>query len=72
MSEPLNVPIEFQIWTAADCAAYQHITKEHFLRVGRYEENFPKQLAMSDAKRPRWAAKAIIEWALDRKIPDTM
>ena len=59
-----TLPVEFQMWDAEDCGGYFGCKREHFLRIKRYAEGFPAPLASSDAKRPRWSAKAVIDWAL--------
>lgn len=61
---PLDLPLEAQIWTAADCAAYFQETRAYFLRNRRYDERFPRPLLMSSGMRPRWSAKAVIGYAL--------
>lgn len=71
MTSSSDVPIEFQIWTAGRCAEYFGITSDNFLREIRYAKNFPAPLPFTAGRQPRWGAKAVIEWALDRRIPET-
>lgn len=71
MTSSSDVPFEVRIWNAAQCAEYLGHTREHFLRKIRYELGFPKPLPMSEHARPRWQAKAVTDWALDRRIPET-
>ena len=59
-----TLPLEARIWSAADCAGYFQHTPQHFLRETRFSAGFPPPLAMSDGKRPRWSAKAVVDWAL--------
>ena len=59
-----TLPLEARIWTAAECGSYLGVTREHFLLRGRWEDGFPRSLKMSNSKRPRWSAKAVVDWAL--------
>lgn len=72
MTPSSDVPFEVRIWDAAQCAEYLGNTKPYFLRVRQFSEGFPKQLAMSAKRQPRWSAKAVTDWALDRKLPETI
>ncbi len=58
----MNVPIDQQIWTAEQVADYFGITTPYFLRVVCFREGFPPRIA--HLKSPRWAARAVIDWAL--------
>lgn len=60
----VTVPVEAQVWTAAECAAYLRQGVDRFLRVTRFEPWFPQPLEMSRKGQPRWSAAAVIKGAL--------
>ncbi|MDP3937686.1 MAG: hypothetical protein Q8R92_06070 [Deltaproteobacteria bacterium] len=60
----IDVPFEFRIWDAAECAAYFGQSKEYFLRRTRHVENFPAPVKMSEGGQPRWRALAVAQWAV--------
>lgn len=59
-----NLPIEHQHWTAKQCAEYLGYSVEEFRRNVRYHAKFPLPLANFDELRPRWAATAVISFAM--------
>ncbi len=64
MTPSSDVPIEFQIWNADQCAEYFGVTKDNFLREIRHLKDFPPPLSYTAKRQPRWSAMAVIERAL--------
>lgn len=59
-----GVPFEYQLWDAAECAAYFGQSKEHFLKTTRHSKDFPPPVEMSTGGHPRWRALAVAQWAI--------
>jgi len=57
----MNVPADWLIWNAQDCADYLKQSRQEFLRITRHRPDFPPELP----NRPRhWHAVAVRNWAL--------
>jgi predicted DNA-binding transcriptional regulator AlpA len=58
-----EVPFEYRIWTAKQCAEYLGYTLSYFRNQVRYQDGFPEQLSCG----LRWKATEVVEWALRRE-----
>lgn len=59
-----DVPFEFRIWDAAECAAFFGQSKEYFLKTTRHAEGFPAPIKMCEGGHPRWRALAVAQRAV--------
>lgn len=57
-------PVELQVWSSDQCAAYLGLARAYFMKTTRFSEGFPQPLKNFEGKHPRWAARAVISWAL--------
>ena len=60
-------PLERQVWTAEECAAYLRQEKATFLKGTQYLPGFPKRCPIPG--QPRWPAWPVTQWALG-EIPE--
>lgn len=58
----LTVPLERQVWSAEQCAAYLGQEKATFLKGTQYATGFPKRCPIPG--QPRWPAFEVTKWAL--------
>ena len=52
--------LNFQLWTAKECAIYLGVQYKSFLNCTQYMDGFPKRCRNEGA--PRWIGKEIMEW----------
>lgn len=57
----MNVPFEYVIWNAQQCADYLGKDKATFLKRIQWQAGFPQRSQMEG--HPRWNAKQVVEWA---------
>lgn len=55
-----DIPAEYRIWSAQDCATYLGQSYSHFIKRTQYVEGFPKRCPIPG--RPRWAARDVMAW----------
>lgn len=61
----MNVPIEYQVWSGAQCAEYLNQAYKYFMRETQFAPGFPPRCDIPG--HPRWSAKLVIEWATKPK-----
>jgi hypothetical protein len=60
-----EIPFELRVWNGAQVAEYLGYEKNYFMRAIRWQVGFPPQLDMPGY--PRWMAKTIADWVLDKQ-----
>lgn len=65
----MNVPLELQVWSAKDCAAYLGQSYSLFIKRTQYADGFPARCPIPG--QPRWRAGAVIKWALGKIPPES-
>jgi len=57
----MDVPFEYVIWSAQQCAEHLGQSKASFLKRTQWADGFPRRLQIPG--HPRWNAKQVTEWA---------
>ena len=65
LSQPAPLPINVQLWEAADIGRYLHRTADSVRRLVVVLPSFPDpvRIPTSDNPRPLWKAREVIAWA---------
>ncbi|MDR2880888.1 MAG: hypothetical protein LBV29_03165 [Azoarcus sp.] len=60
------LPLEYQLWTADDVAAYMQLSKTYVQEHVLSQPDAPRPVRFTRRGRARWKAKEVVEWAMEK------